>query len=126
MVTRQGGQRCRTLAGESVAVIYPGRAAEGCRIWNADGSTDIWRSYDLLWEQKERYTVGPNWAQCCDSGHTLPRQNSATILELSILGQAIQHYSCFISYSSKDAEFVHQLHGPALAGQGCAVLVRPA
>ena len=28
----------------------------------------------------------------------------------SLLGQAIQHYSCFISYSSKDDEFVHRLH----------------
>ena len=28
----------------------------------------------------------------------------------SLLGQAIQLYSCFISYSSKDEEFVHRLH----------------
>ena len=28
----------------------------------------------------------------------------------SLLSQAIQHYSCFISYSSKDDEFVHRLH----------------
>jgi TIR domain/Pentapeptide repeats (8 copies) len=28
----------------------------------------------------------------------------------SLLGQAIQHYSCFISYSSKDDEFVSRLH----------------
>jgi hypothetical protein len=28
----------------------------------------------------------------------------------SLLGQAIQHYSCFISYSSKDDAFVHRLH----------------
>jgi uncharacterized protein YjbI with pentapeptide repeats len=28
----------------------------------------------------------------------------------SLLGQAIQHYSCFISYSSNDDEFVHRLH----------------
>ena len=28
----------------------------------------------------------------------------------SLRGQAIQHYSCFISYSSKDEEFVHRLH----------------
>ena len=28
----------------------------------------------------------------------------------SLLGQAIQHYSCFISYSSKDEEFAHRLH----------------
>jgi TIR domain len=28
----------------------------------------------------------------------------------ALLGQAIQHYSCFISYSSKDDEFVHRLH----------------
>jgi uncharacterized protein YjbI with pentapeptide repeats len=28
----------------------------------------------------------------------------------SLLGQAIQHYSCFISYSSRDDEFVHRLH----------------
>jgi uncharacterized protein YjbI with pentapeptide repeats len=28
----------------------------------------------------------------------------------SLVGQAIQHYSCFISYSSKDEEFVHRLH----------------
>ena len=28
----------------------------------------------------------------------------------SLLGQAIQHYSCFISYSSKDDEFAHRLH----------------
>jgi hypothetical protein len=28
----------------------------------------------------------------------------------SILGEAIQHYSCFISYSSKDDEFAHRLH----------------
>jgi|SRR5690242_8892114 hypothetical protein len=26
----------------------------------------------------------------------------------SLLGQAIQHYSCFIGYSSKDEEFVHR------------------
>ncbi len=28
----------------------------------------------------------------------------------SLLGQPIQHYSCFISYSSKDDEFAHRLH----------------
>jgi uncharacterized protein YjbI with pentapeptide repeats len=28
----------------------------------------------------------------------------------SLLGQAIQHYSCFISYASKDDEFAHRLH----------------
>jgi TIR domain/Pentapeptide repeats (8 copies) len=28
----------------------------------------------------------------------------------SLLQQAIQHYSCFISYSSKDGEFAHRLH----------------
>jgi hypothetical protein len=28
----------------------------------------------------------------------------------SLLGQAIQHYSCFISYSSRDDAFVHRLH----------------
>jgi hypothetical protein len=28
----------------------------------------------------------------------------------SLLGEAIQHYSCFISYSSKDEEFVRRLH----------------
>ena len=28
----------------------------------------------------------------------------------SLLNQAIQHFSCFISYSSKDDEFVHRLH----------------
>jgi hypothetical protein len=28
----------------------------------------------------------------------------------SLLNQAIQHYSCFISYSSKDDEFAHRLH----------------
>jgi uncharacterized protein YjbI with pentapeptide repeats len=28
----------------------------------------------------------------------------------SLLNQAIQHYSCFISYSSKDEEFVRRLH----------------
>ena len=28
----------------------------------------------------------------------------------SLLGEAIQHYSCFISYSSKDDDFVHRLH----------------
>jgi uncharacterized protein YjbI with pentapeptide repeats len=28
----------------------------------------------------------------------------------SILGQAIQHYSCFISYSSRDTDFAHRLH----------------
>jgi hypothetical protein len=28
----------------------------------------------------------------------------------SLLHEAIQHYSCFISYSSKDDEFVHRLH----------------
>jgi hypothetical protein len=28
----------------------------------------------------------------------------------SLLNQAIQHYSCFISYSSEDHEFVHRLH----------------
>ena len=28
----------------------------------------------------------------------------------SLLGQAIQHYSCFISYSSKDNAFAHRLH----------------
>jgi len=27
-----------------------------------------------------------------------------------LFGQSIQHYSCFISYSSKDDEFVHRLH----------------
>jgi TIR domain len=28
----------------------------------------------------------------------------------SLLGQAIQHYSCFISYSSRDDEFARRLH----------------
>jgi hypothetical protein len=28
----------------------------------------------------------------------------------SLLNQAIQHYSCFISYSSKDDEFAHRIH----------------
>jgi uncharacterized protein YjbI with pentapeptide repeats len=28
----------------------------------------------------------------------------------SLLNQAIQHYSCFISYSSKDDEFTHRIH----------------
>jgi TIR domain len=28
----------------------------------------------------------------------------------SLLGQAIRHYSCFISYSSKDDAFAHRLH----------------
>jgi uncharacterized protein YjbI with pentapeptide repeats len=28
----------------------------------------------------------------------------------SILGEAIQHYSCFLSYSSKDDAFAHRLH----------------
>ncbi len=28
----------------------------------------------------------------------------------SLLGQAIQHYSCFISYASKDEDFVRRLH----------------
>jgi hypothetical protein len=28
----------------------------------------------------------------------------------SLLNHAIQHYSCFISYSSKNDEFVHRLH----------------
>jgi TIR domain len=28
----------------------------------------------------------------------------------SIFNQAIQHYSCFISYSSKDDEFAHRIH----------------
>ena len=28
----------------------------------------------------------------------------------SLLDQAIQHYSCFISYSSQDDEFAHRLH----------------
>jgi hypothetical protein len=28
----------------------------------------------------------------------------------SLLGQPIQHYSCFISYSSKDDEFARRLH----------------
>ncbi len=28
----------------------------------------------------------------------------------SLLGQPIQHYSCFISYSTKNDEFVHRLH----------------
>jgi uncharacterized protein YjbI with pentapeptide repeats len=27
-----------------------------------------------------------------------------------LVGQSIQHYSCFISYSSKDDDFVHRLH----------------
>jgi hypothetical protein len=27
-----------------------------------------------------------------------------------LLGQTIRHYSCFISYSSKDDEFAHRLH----------------
>ncbi len=30
---------------------------------------------------------------------------------LSVLNQPIQSYSCFISYSSKDDEFAHRLHG---------------
>jgi hypothetical protein len=29
----------------------------------------------------------------------------------SLLNQAIQHYSCFISYSTQDQEFAHRLHG---------------
>jgi hypothetical protein len=29
----------------------------------------------------------------------------------SLLNQPIQHYSCFISYSSKDDEFAHRIHG---------------
>jgi hypothetical protein len=28
----------------------------------------------------------------------------------SLLNQPIQHYSCFISYSSKDDEFAHRIH----------------
>jgi hypothetical protein len=35
----------------------------------------------------------------------------------SLLNQAIQHYSCFISYSSKDEAFVRRLHA-----QGCSTL----
>jgi hypothetical protein len=41
----------------------------------------------------------------------------------SLFNQAIQHYSCFISYSAKDQEFAERLHP---AKQGSALLVRAA